>query len=55
MKVLKKSKDETFEDIYTDNYEFRLCGGSVEPSDSKERADDADETGDVNAVAAEEA
>ena len=38
MKVLKKSKNETFEDIYTDNYEFRLCGGSVEPSDRKEAA-----------------
>ena len=36
MKVLKKSKEETFEDIYTDNYEFRLCGGSVEPSDRKD-------------------
>ena len=53
MKVLKKSKDETFEDIYTDNYEFRLCGGSVEPSDRKEREDDADDAGAATDAAEE--
>ena len=31
MKVIKQGKEESYEDFYTDQYEFRLCGGSVEP------------------------
>lgn len=36
MKVMKLGKEESYEDFYTDQYEFRLCGGSIEPDDKKE-------------------
>ena len=42
MKVMKLGKEESYEDFYTDQYEFRLCGGSVEPDD-KEKPEETNE------------
>lgn len=33
MKVVQQGKKDTFEEIYPDEYEYKLCGGSVEPKD----------------------
>ena len=35
MKIIKEGKQDTTQDLYVDNYEFRLCGGAVDPKDSK--------------------
>ena len=31
MRVIKKGKSDKYEDMYTKRYEFRLCGGSIDP------------------------
>lgn len=33
MKVIQQGKRETYQDFYPEQYEFKLCGGSVEPDD----------------------
>ena len=33
MKVVQKGKEDSYKDFYPDEYEFKLCGGSVEPKD----------------------
>lgn len=33
MKVINEANKKTAEDLYTDKYEFRACGGSIEPED----------------------
>lgn len=33
MKVVQKGKQDTYEDFYPEEYEYKLCGGSVEPKD----------------------
>lgn len=33
MKVIQKGKEETYHDLYPDEYEFKLCGGSIQPKD----------------------
>lgn len=47
MKVIRQGKDEPFDDMFPGTYEFKLCGGSVEPGDrvspgEKETADPQD-------------
>ena len=36
MKVMKKGQDHGYKELYTERYEFRLCGGSVNPADKVE-------------------
>ena len=31
MKVIKKGKEKTYDSLRTEKYEFRACGGSIEP------------------------
>ena len=37
MKVMKKRQDRNYKELYTERYEFRLCGGSVNPADKTEK------------------
>ena len=37
MKTIKEAKEKTGKDLYTDKYEFRACGGSIEPEERKEK------------------
>ncbi len=39
MKVVKKSQEHNYKELYTERYEFRLCGGSVNPADRVEKSD----------------
>lgn len=36
MKVMKKGQAHSYKELYTERYEFRLCGGSVNPTDKIE-------------------
>ncbi len=38
MRIIKKGKEETYQDLYPGQYEFKLCGGAVEPKDRIEPA-----------------
>ena len=38
MKIVKEAAEKTGEDLYTEKYEFRACGGSIEPEDKVENA-----------------
>lgn len=42
MRVIEKGKEETYQDFYPGQYEFKLCGGSVEPKDRVESETQAD-------------
>ncbi len=33
MKVVQKGKEDNYKEFYPNEYEFKLCGGSVEPKD----------------------
>ena len=33
MRVVQKGEKDSYEELYPDEYEFKLCGGSVEPKD----------------------
>ena len=33
MRVIRKGKGEPFDDLFPGTYEFKLCGGSIEPVD----------------------
>lgn len=33
MRVIRKGKGEQFDDLFPGTYEFKLCGGSIEPAD----------------------
>lgn len=35
MKVLREAEKTTFESLGTQKYEFRACGGSIEPDEKK--------------------
>ena len=37
MKVVNEPKEKTAKDLRTDRYEFRSCGGSIEPDDCKDK------------------
>lgn len=37
MKIVKEAAEKTGEDLYTEKYEFRACGGSIEPEDKVEK------------------
>lgn len=41
MKVIQKGKEDSYEDFYPSEYEFKLCGGSVEPKDCVIHQDEA--------------
>ena len=43
MKVVKGAREKTGKDLYTDKYEFRACGGSIEPEDCKTTDKQSDE------------
>lgn len=43
MKVIQKGKEETYQDFYPGQYEFKLCGGSVEPDDRVDPETKADQ------------
>lgn len=49
MRLIEKGTEETYEDFYTEGYEFKLCGGSVEPKDRVEAAAASEETPSSNA------
>ena len=51
MKVVQKGKEETYSDFYPDEYEFKLCGGSIQPKDRIIRAKDGDELKDAHDIA----
>ncbi len=38
MKVINEAGEKTAEDLYTKKYEFRACGGSIEPEDKVDGA-----------------
>ena len=40
MKVLKKANSAKANEVNAQGYEFKLCGGSVEPKDRKEKEDE---------------
>lgn len=48
MKVVKEPKDKSGKDLYTDKYEFRACGGSIEPEDRKEKAEKGQKAEDAD-------
>lgn len=33
MKIIRKGEKENYDEFYPGEYEFKLCGGSVEPKD----------------------
>lgn len=35
MKVIKSAKKVTYKNLDTEKYEFRACGGSIEPDERK--------------------
>lgn len=45
MRVIEKGKEETYQDFYPGQYEFKLCGGSVEPKDRVESEPEAEAPG----------
>lgn len=36
MKIINAAGEKTAEELYTEKYEFRACGGSIEPEDKVE-------------------
>lgn len=55
MKVIRKGKGEPFDDMFPGTYEFKLCGGSVEPGDRVEPAGSVLSDEHVNAADGEPA
>ena len=53
MRVVKSSETLGYDDLYTKRYEFRLCGGSIDPKDVEATAMNPAEdlTDDVKKVA----
>ena len=43
MEVVNEPKRTSGKDLYTDKYEFRACGGSIEPDDRKPSDEDKDQ------------
>lgn len=37
MKVVNEGTEKSGKDLYTDKYEFRACGGSIEPEDAEKQ------------------
>ena len=46
MKIIDKGRQDSSEEILDENYEYRLCGGAVEPEDRKGPAEEAGDTGE---------
>ena len=45
MKVIKQSSGHSYKELYAERYEFRLCGGSVDPSMRAEKRSEGKKNG----------
>ena len=45
MRVIKQSSGHSYKELYTERYEFRLCGGSVDPSTRAEKRSEGKKNG----------
>lgn len=44
MRIIEKGREESYQDFYPGQYEFKLCGGSVEPKDRVEPENEVDDS-----------